>query len=573
MAILIQAANVSWAYGGNQIFQDLSFELKSGERIALVGENGSGKSSLFRLLAKQEQPFRGAITHMRGLTIGFLTQDVRLDPEKTPIALVGEVVGTADAIGDQLATLEAKMAEPLADDELADVIDQYNALLAREDELMSANNASDAGDRVLDILIGLGLPDTVWEQPFGTLSGGEKKLVGIARFLTEQPDVLLLDEPDNHLDVRAKRWLEDYLIAYPGAVGIITHDRYLIDRVATEIVELEDGKVTTWPGNYTAFQEQKRAAIERALALREIQEREVQRLKESSEDLTQWARQNPKFASRAENMRRRYQEERSKLEATPAPRLARDRIKVAFDANRGGTLVAQADGVGKAFGARRLLLPFDLTVRHGERIGIVGPNGAGKTTFIRMLLGKEKPTEGSLRIGASIVPGYYTQEHESLDPDMTPIDFVRRLKPLNEQQALSALVAFSFDRMDAFNRIGALSGGERSRLQIAGLILTGANFLILDEPTNNLDIPSVEELERALLDFDGTILTISHDRYFLDRICTRIVEFRDGRVRDWQGNYTDYVQNPAIGTPLTRAAPVPEPILPARKKGKAKAGV
>ncbi|MGC4106260.1 MAG: ABC-F family ATP-binding cassette domain-containing protein [Thermomicrobiales bacterium] len=572
MAILIQAANLSWAYGGNQIFDNLSFELKSGERIALIGENGSGKSSLFRLLAKQEKPFKGAVTHMRGLTIGYLTQDVRLDPAKTPITLVGEVVGTADAIGDQLAALEAKMAEPLSDDELADVIDQYNALLAREDEVMTANNASDAGDRVLDILIGLGLPETVWEQPFATLSGGEKKLVGIARFLTEQPDVLLLDEPDNHLDVRAKRWLEDYLVAYPGAVGIITHDRYLIDRVATEIVELEDGKVATWPGNYTAFQEQKQAKIERTLALREIQEREVQRLKESSEEITQWARQNPKFASRAENMRRRYQEEKAKLEATPAPRLARDRIKVAFDASRGSTLVAQAEGVSKSFGERRLLQPFDLTVRHGERIGIVGPNGAGKTTFIRMLLGQEKPTEGTLRIGASIVPGYYAQEHESLDPDMAPIDWVRRLKPLNEQQALSALVAFTFDRTDAFGRIGDLSGGERSRLQIAGLILTGANFLILDEPTNNLDIPSVEELERALLEFDGTIVTISHDRYFLDRIGTRIVEFRDGQVRDWQGNYTEYIQHPEIGTPLTRQTSVPEPALSA-KKVKARAGV
>ncbi|MGN6033220.1 MAG: ATP-binding cassette domain-containing protein, partial [Thermomicrobiales bacterium] len=193
-------------------------------------------------------------------------------------------------------------------------------------------------------------------------------------------------------------------------------------------------------------------------------------------------------------------------------------------------------------------------------------NGAGKTTFIRMLLGKEAPTEGSLRIGASIVPGYYTQEHESLDPGMTPIDFVRRLKPLNEQQALSALVAFTFDRTDAFGRIGDLSGGERSRLQIAGLILTGANFLILDEPTNNLDIPSVEELERALLEFDGTIVTISHDRYFLDRICTRIVEFRDGQVRDWQGNYTEYIRHPEIGTPLTRQTAAPAPVVTGRKK-------
>ena len=566
MAILIQAANVTYAYGGNEVFSNITFELKSNERIALVGENGSGKSSLFRLLAKQETPNRGAVVHQRGLTLGYLEQDVRLDPGKSPLDLLGEVVGTPDAIAAQLTALEAKMAEPLDDDELADVIDQYNHLLARESEMITGAASED--DPILDILGGLGIPDAIWDQPFGNLSGGEKKLVGIARFLTAQPDVLLLDEPDNHLDVRAKAWLEGFLGSYPGAVGLITHDRYLIDRVATEIVELEDGGVKTWPGNYTAFQTQKRAELERALQLRELEEREFLKLKASSEQLTQWARQNPKFASRAANMRRKYHEEKTRLENTPWPKVDRSQIKVEFATERGGTQVVDAVGVSKRFGERELIRPFDLVIRHGERVGIVGPNGAGKTTFVRMVLGQEEPSEGTLRVGASIVPGYYAQEHEELDGEMAPIELVRRLKPLNEQQALSALVQYNFDRTDAFNRIDALSGGERSRLQIAALILTGANFLVLDEPTNNLDIPSVEALETALLDLDGTILTISHDRYFLDRICTRIIEFNDGWVRDYPGGYTYYQENREKGTLLSRRDPEPVTAASAGKKGR-----
>ena len=325
--------------------------------------------------------------------------------------------------------------------------------------------------------------------------------------------------------------------------------------MATAIVELEDGRVTTWPGNYTAYRTQKRAALERAIQLREMEERELARLKAASEELTQWARQNPKFASRAENMRRRYQEERARLEAIPAPRLDRATINVAFDATRGGTQVVVADGVGKTYGERELLRPFDLVIHHGERVGSSGRTARERPRSCGWCWARSRRATGAIRIGASIVPGYYAQEHEAADPAMTPIDLVRRLAPLNEQQALSALVGFRFDRNDSQTRIGELSGGERSRLQIATLILTGANFLVLDEPTNNLDIASTEELEAALLDFEGTILTISHDRYFLDRMCTRVLEFRDGLVTSYPGGYTYYREHGDKGTVITRREP------------------
>ncbi|MDQ2682466.1 MAG: ATP-binding cassette domain-containing protein [Chloroflexota bacterium] len=548
MAILIQAAQVAYAHGGNRIFTDVNFELQEGDRAALIGENGAGKSTLFRLLAKELEPDRGAVTHRRGLTIGYLTQEPNLDPKATVESLLQSAVGDPDAVEARIEQLQARLSEPLDDDEMMSVLEEHGAMLERLDVLL----ASDKSSEMAEVTAGLGLRYELMGQPFATLSGGEKKLVALARFAMSEPDVLLLDEPDNHLDANAKFWLEGYLARYKGAVGLISHDRYTIDRVANEIFEIEDGKIQVYPGNYSQFQQLKRDRLERALELRELAEREFKKLKESAEELTQWARQNPKFATRAEAMRNKMAAERARLDAEKMPVLTRRKIKVEFDADRGGSLVLEAKDAAKAYGDRTVLKPFDFEIRHGERVGIVGANGAGKTTLFRMAMGVEPATSGSFRLGASIVPGYYSQEHETLDPNATPINVVRKIKPLNEQQALSFLVGFLFERDDVMNRIGSLSGGERSRLQVATLILQGANFLLLDEPTNNLDLGSVEVLEDALLDFNGTILTISHDRFFLDKICTRIVEIRDGILRDYPGNYSWYQQNPEKGTILSR---------------------
>ena len=561
MSILIQAASVAYTHGGNQVFTDVNFELQEGERVALIGENGSGKSTLFRLLARDISPDRGAVTHRRGLTIGFLTQDPSLDPAKTVDELLAAAVGDPGQMEQELDALAKRLGESLDDDEMAAVLDEYNAGLVRLDEYLAADLSSDV-DAILEALGIAGIR----EQRFGTLSGGEKKLVALARFSLLKPDVLLLDEPDNHLDADAKVWLETYLAGYRGAVGLISHDRYMIDRVANEIFELEDGKIQIYPGNYSQYQELKRNRLERALELRELAEREFKKLKASAEDLTQWARQNPKFATRAEAMRRKVAEERARLDAEAMPVLTRRKIKVEFETERGSSLVLQAAGAAKSYGERQVLRPFDLEIRHGERVGIIGGNGAGKTTLFKMALGQEQATAGSFRLGPSIVTGYYAQEHETLDPNQTPLDVIRRIKPVTEQQAISILSGMLFDRDDATNRIGALSGGERSRLQVAILILKGANFLLLDEPTNNLDIGSVETLEDALLAFPGTILSISHDRFYLDKICTRIIELDQGILRDYPGGYSYYQQNRDKGTMLTRGMqPNPEPTGKKRK--------
>ncbi len=548
MTLLIQAANIRHAHGGNQIFEDVSFEVKTGDRLALIGANGAGKSTLFRIMALTLKPNGGSVTHQRGLRVGFLTQESGLDPELSIHDAVALAAGDPAALEAHLAALEARMAEPLTDDELTAVMDEYSETLARSE----AGQRGDGDVESASVLEGLRIPRARWEQKIGVLSGGEKKLVGLARLLVERPDVLLLDEPDNHLDLGAKAWLEGYLAAYTGAVATITHDRYLIDRIANEIFELEDGKIEVYPGNYTAFVEEKRQRRERAMQLRDLQEREFKKLKASAEQLTQWARQNPKFASRAENQRRKMAEEKEKLESTAAPSLTRRKIEVEFDIERGATMVLEGAGVAKSFGERVVAKPFDLVVRNSERIGLIGPNGAGKTTLFRMILGKETPSSGVLRIGPSVVVGYYAQEQETLDLNQTPLELVRKLRPYTEQQAISFLGGLLFDRHDSMNKIGNLSGGEKARLQIGTLILGGANFLLLDEPTNNLDIASVEVLEAALLDFNGTILTISHDRYFLDKLCTRTIEIDSGIVRDFPGGFSYYQSNRAKGTPLTR---------------------
>ncbi|MDQ3704461.1 MAG: ATP-binding cassette domain-containing protein [Chloroflexota bacterium] len=536
--LLVQFAGVSKDYAGNPVFDEVDLEIIEGERIGLVGENGGGKSTLMRLAAGLDTPTEGTVTRRRNLTIGYLRQEADpLDSDKTIFQAVSEVSPEAATLSARLRELEARMTDSDLDGEaMSRVFEEYGEVQSRFDAL----GGYEVEHNVESVLTGLGFGAERYGQKVGTLSGGEKKLVSLARILLLKPDLLLLDEPDNHLDLDAKAWLEGFIQGYAGTVIVISHDRYLLDRVVKKMFELQDGKIEVYHGNYTYFAEERERRLLKRYEMYTLQQDEIKRLEVILRNLKQWARQNPKFAPRAESMEKRV--ERARREAAERPVVRRERVKFNFDSERSGQKVLEAKGLSKSVGTRELFAPFDLMLYYGERVGIVGPNGSGKTTLLRTIVGQLPPDRGTVKIGASVALGYYSQEQETLPGEMTPLDFVRSLKPVTEQTAISILRRLLFSYRDAHHPIKELSGGEKSRLQVARLMLTDANFLVLDEPTNNLDIASVEVLEDALNDFQGTLLTVSHDRYFMDRVVTHIVAIEPGgRVREYPGNYSEYL--------------------------------
>jgi ATP-binding cassette, subfamily F, member 3 len=539
--LLVNFAKVSKDFGGNSVFDEIDLDILEGERVGLVGENGSGKSTLFKLLANVEAPTEGTIARKRNMTVGYLAQEI--NPQqytKTVFAVVEEVSEAFAALVARLHQLEAQMAEP-------ENAENPEVMTTLQDEYGAAQERFEAMDgymiehRTKTVLTGLGIGPQQYQQTIGSLSGGEKKIVNLARILVQMPDLLLLDEPDNHLDMHAKEWLEQYMRDYPGAVLLISHDRHLLDRTVKKIFQLEDGTIDTYAGNYSYYVEERRQRLLQRYEYYMTQKDEIKRLEASLVQLREWAKMNDKFSGRMHSMEKRI--ERIKEELAERPVLVRNRIKVQLDAERSGKKVLEVKGLSKSFGERELLRPFDLTILYGERVGIVGANGSGKTTLLKTLLNILPPDRGTVKIGASVVVGYYSQEQETLPFESTPIDFVRRLKRMTEPQAIAVLRRLLFTYRDMHTTIRHLSGGEKSRLQIARLMLTEANFLLLDEPTNNLDIPSVEVLEEALEQFEGTILTVSHDRYFLDKIATKIVAIgEDAGVRTFAGNFSYYTE-------------------------------
>jgi len=539
--LLVNFNKVSKDYAGNPVFDEVDLEILEGERIGLVGENGGGKSTLLRLVAGLDTPTEGAVTRRRNLTVGYLHQEA--DPsqsDKTVFEAVGGMSPEVTRLSATLRDLEAKMADPevaLDSDAMTRVLDAYGAAQERLDALGGEALEHEAET----VLHGLGFTPAQYEQKVGSLSGGEKKLVSLARLLLQKPDMLLLDEPDNHLDMDAKAWLEDFIRGYPGTVVVISHDRYLLDRVVKKIIELEDGQIDVYEGNYSYYFEERQRRLIKRHELYTLQQDEVKRLESLLVQLRGWAKQNSKFAPRMRSMEKRV--ERARREASERPVMVRERVKLNFDAARSGRKVLEVKGLSKSIGGRLLFAPFDMSIQYGERVGIVGPNGSGKTTLLKTIVEAIPPDRGAVKIGASVVMGYYAQEQDTLPLERTPLEFVRSLKPITEQQAIGLLRRLLFSYRDMHNTIRHLSGGEKSRLQIARLMLTDANFLIMDEPTNNLDIQSTEVLEEALGEFEGTILTVSHDRYFLDKIVTRILAIgEDARVYSYPGDFSYYLQ-------------------------------
>jgi ATP-binding cassette subfamily F protein 3 len=536
--IQLQLANITLILGAKRIFENLNWEIQSGQKIGLIGANGAGKSSLFKLIAGEHAPeLGGSVTRAKLITTGYLSQQPELDSTLTAFdaALAGN-----PRVAEVHAELE-RVENSLGDPEVYGNERRLQQALEVQHKLIEEYNDL-GGDsypaRVRDLLLGLGLAQSELTKPLSVLSGGQKKLVGLARLLLVRPDILLLDEPDNHLDLPGKMFLENLIREYEGTVILISHDRYLLDAVVTHIAELEDGSLTLFSGNYTEFVLDKEERLARQEELYQIQQRGLARMEMALRRYKVWVQFNDKFASRLHAMEARM----ARVDRIDKPTLERKRMNMRLNGWRGSNKVLELAGVSKSFGEKRVLSNLNQTIWHGERVGLIGANGAGKSVLLRMILGQEEPDSGEIKIGPSISIGHYAQEHETLDFNQTVLDAVRYAGEMSESRATAFLLHYLFTYRQVSQRIGELSGGERSRLQLALVVLSGANFLLLDEPTNNLDIASAEVLEQALEDFEGTTLVISHDRYFLDRTVERLLVIEDGQLAEYQGGYSDYLE-------------------------------
>ena len=557
--ISITISNAALVLGSHAIFRDLSWEIQHDQKIGLIGPNGAGKSSLFKMIVGEHAPEKGGtVIRAKGVTVGYLPQHPEFDPQRTAISLALEGNPRVAEVEAELQRVESKLGEPEVygnPKSLERTLDAQHKLLEEFESLGGANYES----RAREMLRGLGLPESDFDKPVRALSGGQKKLIGLARLMLAKPSVLLLDEPDNHLDMPGKAYLEKTINEYDGAVAIISHDRYILDAVASHIAEIEDGKITTFIGNYTEFIVDKEERLARQEELFRVQQREIGRLETAIKRFAMWAKvyDNEKMAIKARSMQKRL----DKMDKIEKPVTERRKMDLSLNGWRGSNQVLEFVEVSKSFAhlasgldtgredpapARPATLhDINFLIRHSERVGLIGANGAGKSVLLRLILGKEEPTSGEIKIGPSVKVGYYAQEHETLDFDQSVLEAVRLGGNMSEGRAVSFLTRYLFTYRQATQRVGLLSGGERSRLQLALLVLSGANFLLLDEPTNNLDIASAEVLENALDDFNGTVLVISHDRYFLDRTVNRIFELKDARITQFSGGYSDYAENAA----------------------------
>jgi len=526
-------------FGGQNVFSDLSWEIYHDARIGLIGPNGAGKSTILRLLARDNEPNEGDVFITRGVRIGYLHQEPRFDPARTVLAEALDASPTLAALELEMARLAAQMGDPkIYNDEhkLQRVMDAHARVVSEFQEKGGLN----FDNRVRATLRGLGFELADFDLRMSALSGGQKKLVGLAKLLIEQPELLLLDEPDNHLDLNGKTFLEKLIADYPGAVVIVSHDRYLLDIVAEEIVELERGELTHYVGNYSEYAFEKKQRLFKQQQAFDLQQRELDRLQFSVRRLLGWgAGQNEKFVRRAKSMQKRI----DKIERVDKPRMSRKTMGLGLSAShRGSNKTLEAVEVRKSFDGQPVLNGLNLTIWHGERVGLIGVNGAGKSVLFRCILGQEKPDAGEIKVGPSTTVSYYAQEHQTLNYNATLGDELRSVRPMLDRDLFTLMGRFLFSADDAKKKIAQLSGGEKARVQIAKLMMRKANFLLLDEPTNNLDIPSSEILEGALDEYDGTVLVISHDRYFLDNIANRIVELDGGALTEYLGNYTYYLE-------------------------------
>lgn len=539
---------------GNRILDGLTFQIDTGERVGLLGKNGSGKTTLLRILTGQIDPDEGEVMIAPGKKLGLISQI----PVYPAGYTVEDVLDTAFA---RLTEMERRMEELTRAMEHS--TDQE--LLRRYDTLASdyqALGGYEVQTNKNKVCNGLVIPEAMRSQLFDLLSGGEKTRVNLARLILEDTDILLLDEPTNHLDLHAVEWLEEYLSRFKGTVLAISHDRYFLDQVVNRVIEIQDGRAEFYQGNYTFYAVEKERRFEERLKQYEKEQAKIQQLEKAAEQLRVWAYSGmDKTFRRAKSMERRIERMRTMDKPT------RERaLEMGFgQKDFRGDEVLTVKGLSKAYGEKSLFSDLDLAVIGGERIGLIGDNGTGKSTLIKLICGEEQPDRGKLRMGPTVKIGYLPQVVSFDHPERSLVDTMIYEQDCTAQSARNRLAAFNFRGEDVFKPVSVLSGGERSRLRLCMLMDEKINFLILDEPTNHLDIASREWIEGAVEDYDGVLLFVSHDRYFIDRFATRIWELKDGTITDFPGTYRQYQ---AARARVGQSQPAPEPAAKPEQKEK-----
>ena len=531
--MILSCNNITKTFGTDAILSDCSFHIEEREKAAIVGPNGAGKSTLLKIIMGRLPADDGTVTISKDKTLGYLAQHQNLSSDGTIYDELLSVKKDIIALEEKIRETEQQMKNATGE-QLDTLLDQYTKM----NHQFELENGYAYQSEIVGVLKGLGFTEDDFSLPVNTLSGGQKTRVALGKLLLSKPDIILLDEPTNHLDMESIRWLENYLLGYNGSVIIVAHDRYFLDRIVTKIIEIENTHVTVFSGNYTAYADKKK--ILRNMQLKEYlhQQREIKHQQEVITKLKQFNRE--KSIKRAESREKML----DKLEVVDKPAEINDKMNIELNPSViSGNDVLSVSHLSKAFDDNTLFTDISFDIKRGERVALIGNNGTGKTTILKIINDILPADSGEIKLGSKVTIGYYDQEHHVLDPDKTLFDELQDAYPdLNNTQIRNTLAAFLFTNDDVFKYIRDLSGGERGRVSLAKLMLSNANFLILDEPTNHLDMVSKEILENALNSYTGTVLYVSHDRYFINTTATRIIELVGQTTVNYIGNYDYYIE-------------------------------
>ncbi|HJC47784.1 MAG TPA: ABC-F family ATP-binding cassette domain-containing protein [Candidatus Lachnoclostridium pullistercoris] len=543
--MILSCSHLSKSFGSKTVIADASFHIEDHEKAAIVGINGAGKSTLLKMITGELPSDSGEAVLAKGKTLGYLAQHQDLTSSRSIFEELQKVKQPLLDMEEKIRGLELKM-KGASGEELENLLAQYSRL---SHDFESANGYAWKSE-ITGVLKGLGFEEDEFQKPISALSGGQKTRVFLGKLLLSKPDLIMLDEPTNHLDMESIAWLETYLINYPGAVIIVAHDRYFLDRVVTKIIELDGGKASVFQGNYTAYSEKRAMLREAKMKAWLNQQQEIRHQEEVIAKLKSFNRE--KSIKRAESREKMLE----KIERIEKPAEINDEMVIRLEPNVvSGNDVLTVHGLSKSFGSQLLFKDVDFEIKRGERVAIIGNNGTGKTTILKILNQVLEPDAGEIRLGSKVHIGYYDQEHQVLHMEKTLFDELQDTYPtMDNTQIRNVLAAFLFTGDDVFKRIKDLSGGERGRVSLAKLMLSEANFLILDEPTNHLDITSKEILEDALVHYTGTVLYVSHDRYFINRTATRILDLKNQTLINYIGNYDYYLEKKEVMEQL-HAAP------------------